>query len=358
MLIALFIPIYLRNRIATVPELLSRRFSPACGYIYSYTMLFAYVFVFMVPVLYGGSLTFALLTGLNFYIVLWTMVLLVALYTVKGGLLSVMWTDAVQCAMLVGGGLVLYFVALHEVPGGWSAMVAASPERFHLYRPPGDEIAPFAGILLGTFGLFIFYSGTNQVMVQRVLGARSRWDGIMGIIFAGFINLVRPLVTCFLGFIVYHWIHVMHRAEPLEDVDRTFPFVLGTLAPTWGFAWHRLGRLHRRRHVDRKRLGQFDGHHLRVGRLQEGDPPRRRRGPSRDDRPGSLSGLAGNCGPARAFRQPIWRHLSLLPDGHHLCRHPDHCGHTGGGALETGHGPGGRSPHCSWASASRPSSSR
>jgi SSS family solute:Na+ symporter len=233
-LIAVFIPVYLRNRIATVPELLSRRFSAACGYIYSYTMLFAYVFVFLVPVLYGGSLTFAMLTGWNFYAVLWAMVLLVALYTVKGGLASVVWTDAVQCAMLVGGGLALFFVALHAVPGGWSAMVAASPERFHLYRPPNDPIAPFAGILLGTFGLFIFYSGTNQVMIQRVLGARSRWDGIMGIIFAGFINLLRPLVTCFLGFIVYHWVHVMHRAEPLENVDLAFPFVLSTLAPGWG----------------------------------------------------------------------------------------------------------------------------
>jgi SSS family solute:Na+ symporter len=233
-LIAVFIPVYLRNRIATVPELLSRRFSPACGYIYSYTMLFAYVFVFLVPVLYGGSLTFASLTGWNFYFVLWGMVILVALYTVKGGLISVMWTDAVQCAMLVGGGLLLFFIALRAVPGGWSAMVEAHPERFHLYRPPDDEIAPFLGILLGTFGLFIFYSGTNQVMVQRVLGARSRWDGILGIIFAGFINLLRPLVTCFLGFIVYHWVFVLHRAEPLQDVDKTFPFVLSTLAPSWG----------------------------------------------------------------------------------------------------------------------------
>ena len=233
-LIAIFIPVYLRNRIATVPELLSRRFSPACGNIYSYTMLFAYVFVFMVPVLYGGSLTFAQLTGWNFYVVLWGMVLLVALYTVKGGLMSVMWTDAVQCVMLLGGGLILYFVALRQIPGGWSEMMAASPERFHLYQPPDDEIAPFAGILAGTVGLFIFYSGTNQVMIQRVLGARSRWDGIMGIIFAGFINLLRPLVTCFLGFIVYHWIHVMHRAEPIDNVDLTFPFILSTLTPNWG----------------------------------------------------------------------------------------------------------------------------
>lgn len=233
-LIAIFIPIYLRNQIATVPELLSRRFNAHCGSIYSYVMLFAYVFVFLVPVMYGGSLTFAELTHWDFKVVLWVMVLLVAVYTVKGGLLSVMWTDAVQCLMLLVGGLILFFIALNKIPGGWQAMVDAHPERFHLYRPINDPIAPFAAVLAGTLGLFVFYSATNQVMVQRVLGARSRWDGIMGIIFAGIINFFRPLVTCFLGFIVFHWIHEMHRAEPLENVDLTFPFALTTLAPSWG----------------------------------------------------------------------------------------------------------------------------
>ena len=233
-LIAIFIPIYLRNQITTVPELLSRRFSSSCGAIYTYVMLFAYVFIFLVPVLYGGSLALSTLTGWEQWMVLWGMVLLVSVYTVKGGLMSVVWTDAVQCIMLVGGGLILFFVSLNHIPGGWSAMVEANPERFHLYRPPEDELAPFLGILAGTLGLFTFYSATNQVMVQRILGARSRWDGIMGIIFAGFINLLRPLVTCFLGFIVYHWIHEMNQAAPLENVDLAFPFALQNFAPAWG----------------------------------------------------------------------------------------------------------------------------
>lgn len=233
-LIAIFIPIYLKNRVTTVPELLTRRFSPACGAVYSYVMLFAYVLIFMVPVLYGGALTFAELTGVNFTIVLWAMVLLVAAYSVKGGLLSVMWTDAVQCIMLMGGGVILYFVALQKIPGGWSAMAAAAPERFHLYHPASDPIAPFAGLIAGSLGLFIFYQATNQVMVQRVFGARSAWDAILGIIFAGFINFFRPMVTCFLGFIVYHWITVMHQAEPLAKQDLAFPLALKVFASGWG----------------------------------------------------------------------------------------------------------------------------
>ncbi len=234
LLMGIFIPVYMKSRVTTVPELLGRRYGPLCADIYSWVMLLAYVFVFMVPVLYGGSLAFSALTGWNFHLVLWGIVVLVGAYTIKGGLIAVAWTDAIQCIMLIGGGLVLFFVALAKVPGGWAAMEAANPDRFHLYRPPSDEVAPFLGLIFASMGVFLFYSAGNQVMIQRVLGARSTWDSMMGIVFAGFINLLRPLVTCFLGFIVYHTIHEMGQGEPLVNTDLAFPFALQQLAPDWG----------------------------------------------------------------------------------------------------------------------------
>ena len=233
-LILFFIPMYLKNRISTVPEFLERRYGPLCSDLYSWIMLVAYVVIFMVPVLYGGSLAFSKLTGWNFYLLLWLTVIIVGLYSIKGGLGSVMWADALQCLMLVGGGVILFFVALNKIPGGWSEMAKANPERFHLYRPPDDGIAPFLGLIFASFGVFLFYQAANQVMIQRVFGARSTWDGLMGIIFAGFINRIRPLVTCFVGFIVYHWIYEMKMAEPLENRDMAFPFALQNLAPAWG----------------------------------------------------------------------------------------------------------------------------
>lgn len=234
-----FIPMYLKSRILTVPEYYSQRFGPRCADIYSWVMLLAYVVVFLVPVLYGGTLTFADLVlgghdGPRFYWVLWLQVIIVAAYTIRGGLVSVMWTNLLQTLLLIGGGLLLYFYALSKIPGGWGAMVAANPERFHLYHPPDDLIAPFPALICLTLGLGIFYQGTNQVMIQRVMGARSTWDGLMGTIFAGFINFVRPLVTCFLGFVVYHWIHEMHKAPPLKLNDAAFPFTLRELTPQWG----------------------------------------------------------------------------------------------------------------------------
>ena len=232
--IIFFAPLFLKTRITTVPEYYARRFGPLCSSIYSWIMLVAYVFVFMVTVLYSGTLALSDLSGWNFYLVLWITVAVIAGYTAKGGLASVMWTDALQCLMLLGGGITLYFLALSSIPGGWNAMAEATPDRFHLYHSPSDPIAPFPAIVLATFGLYIFYSAGNQVMVQRVLAARSTWDGLMGVIFAGFINFLRPLVTCFLGLIVYHWINVLHKAPPLEKGDLTFSFALRTFASDWG----------------------------------------------------------------------------------------------------------------------------
>ena len=229
-----FIPLYLRNKIMTVPELLNRRFGPACGVIYSIVILIGYVFVFLPPVIYGGSITLSELTGWNQYYVMAGIVLVTASYTLVGGLSSVMWTDAIQCVMLIGGGVIFFFVALGKIPGGWESMVAAAPERFHLYQPPSDPEAPFAALVLASFGVFLFYQSSNQVMIQRILSARSKWDGMMGLVFAGFINIIRPLVTCLLGLIVYHWLDVLHRGHSLlpDNQDRAFPLALELFAPS------------------------------------------------------------------------------------------------------------------------------
>ncbi|RAJ93225.1 SSS family solute:Na+ symporter [Larkinella arboricola] len=234
LMMVFFIPLYLRNKIVTVPELLNRRFGPACGAIYSCVILVGYVFIFLPPVLYGGSLTLGELTGWPQWAVLAGILLLTASYTLLGGLSSVMWTDAIQCVMLIGGGVLLFLVALGKIPGGWEAMTLAAPDRFHLYRPASDEEAPFAGLILASFGVFLFYQSSNQVMVQRILSARSTWDGMMGLLFAGFINIIRPMVTCLLGLIVYHWLDVMRQGPSLlpDNQDQAFPYALAVFAPS------------------------------------------------------------------------------------------------------------------------------
>jgi len=233
-----FIPIYLKNKVTTVPGFLARRFGPAVGTIYAGILLFVYVFVYLVTVLYGGSLAFSQITGWNFEVLIFGTAIVVGAYSIKGGLVSVMWTDMIQCAFLTIGGIVLFWVAMSKLPGGvfgaWHAMELASPERMHLYQPPNHPEAPMLGMIFAVFGMFSFYQIGNQTMIQRVLAARSTWDGLMGLVMAGFLGFLRPMVTCFLGLVVYHWIYVMHRAEPLSDKDLAFTFALKYLAPGWG----------------------------------------------------------------------------------------------------------------------------
>jgi SSS family solute:Na+ symporter len=230
LMLVFFIPVYLRNRITTIPDFLNRRFGSFCGDFYSIAMLVAYVFIFMATILYSGTLAFSDLTGINFWVVLLITVVITGIYTVKGGLAAVVWTDLVQCVMLLAGGLILFFLALNFVPGGWAGMMQANPERFHLVKPINDPYAPFLGLIVASFGVFLFYNAANQTMIQRVLGARTRWDGMMGMIFGGFINLLRPMVTCFLGFVVFRYT-VLH-GQTLENPNLVFTFALKTFAPT------------------------------------------------------------------------------------------------------------------------------
>ena len=72
-------------------------------------------------------------------------------------------------------------------------------------------MAPFLGMIIAAFGAFTFYQVGNQAMIQRMLAARSTWDALMGLVLAQCINFFWPLVTCFLGLVVFHWIDVMHQ---------------------------------------------------------------------------------------------------------------------------------------------------
>ena len=257
----------------------------------------------------------------------------VGAYSIHGGLTSVMWADLFQCILLMVGGITLFFAALGKIPGGWSAMVAASPERMHLYQPPGHEMAPFLGMIIATFGAFTFYQVGNQAMIQRMLAARSTWDALMGLVFAQFINFLRPLVTCFLGLVVYHWIYVMQQHAPLEKPDLAFTFALGEFAPALGRARHRRGRSDRRGDGHAERPGELHLHHVLHRHLQEAHPQgghRPRNGARGADR--LLHRAAAGGGPL-AGRRTV-RHLQVLPvhaDGH---RHPLHGDDPDGHSLE------------------------
>ena len=99
LVLTVFIPVYMKNRVTTVPQFLADRFGPACGTIYSCMLLAFYVCIYTVTVLYAGSLAFSEVTGWNFYAVLLLIVVGVGAYSIHGGLTSVMWADLFQCIL-------------------------------------------------------------------------------------------------------------------------------------------------------------------------------------------------------------------------------------------------------------------
>ena len=128
MVLVFFIPIYLKNKVTTVSGFMSDRFGPAVGTTYSCILLILYICVYMVTVLYAGSLAFS---NVVFTEVTWWKTLLVLLfiavgvgaYTIHGGLTSVMWADLFQCILLMVGGITLFWIALSYIPNGWAGLV-------------------------------------------------------------------------------------------------------------------------------------------------------------------------------------------------------------------------------------------
>jgi SSS family solute:Na+ symporter len=186
-----FLPHYLKTRITTMPEFLENRFNHRVRLVFAVISLTGYIFIELAVVLYTGSLAMESLFGLP---VTWGLLLLGGIgggYTLYGGLRSVAFTDVVQVAVLLLGGLAVTTVGLVKVGGAtagysatpWSgldALIAGSPEKFHMVQSWNHPELPWIGVFFGGMWLAnIFYWGCNQFITQRTLAARNVWHGQM-----------------------------------------------------------------------------------------------------------------------------------------------------------------------------------
>ncbi len=114
-------------------------------------------------------------------------------YTIYGGLVSVAGTDFLQFVVMMLGGLVVTVIGLHKV-GGLHDLMLAAPEKFKIIYPITDKEYPWFGVWSLFISIGIWYNCTNQFIVQRCLGARSEWDGRMGVVFAGYMKILTPLI--------------------------------------------------------------------------------------------------------------------------------------------------------------------
>ena len=184
------LPSIIRSRIFTMPEYLERRYDRRARLLFALLTLFLNVVVDSAGVLYSGSLVCQLLFPAW---PLWMIVAVLAggagIYTIVGGLRSVIYTEAVQAVVLLASAA-LISVSAFQRAGGWHAvMTQVDPAALSLIRPIDDRGLPWPGLLLGVPLLGFYYWCTNQSIVQRMLSARDLNEARWGALFAGLLKL-------------------------------------------------------------------------------------------------------------------------------------------------------------------------
>ncbi len=256
-LILIFLPFYIRNKVYTVPEFLERRFGPAVRMTFSLFMIVLSVLAKVSISLWAASKVLtpvfglengADILGIHFdghMLVIWGLGLLTALYTMKGGLKAVVYTDSLQSVVLLLGGAILLWKGLDFV-GGISGLktgltIATEKSATHrdylnMIQPATDESVPWFGMFTAAILVATFYWSMDQVLVQRVFAAKTLNEGRLGAIFCGFLKLSTPFILVMPGIIALSLYHQGKLVMPVDEhgvvvADGAYPAMLAALMP-------------------------------------------------------------------------------------------------------------------------------
>jgi solute:Na+ symporter, SSS family len=222
-LLWIFVPLYVRNNIATMPEYLERRFGGRARTLYACLTIASYVLVNFALVFYTGGFALEKMWGINRLAAVWGLALVTGAYTVYGGLTAVAWTSSLQCVLLLGGGLYVFFAGMAKIHWNWTAMLGTG-QQAHLFTPADHEV-PWTALVVLMLSTNVWYYATNQYINQRCLAARDEWHAKMGVLFSAGLQLLIPLATCFPG-MIYRVIN-----PHLENPDAAYPMVVAAVVP-------------------------------------------------------------------------------------------------------------------------------
>jgi SSS family transporter len=168
----------------------------------------------------------------------WTVILLGAamiVYTVRGGVAAVIWTDVVQMFIYVAGALVIFAALLWRIPDGWQAVVTAgdAANKFQIFDFGGDPriVYGFWAGLLGGVALTLATHGTDQFLVQRLLSARSARDAQSGLILSGFIVFAQFALFLVIGVMLFVYYEQTPLPRALGRTDEILPLFVVTSLP-------------------------------------------------------------------------------------------------------------------------------
>uniref|UniRef100_A0A673WNQ9 Sodium/glucose cotransporter 1 n=1 Tax=Salmo trutta TaxID=8032 RepID=A0A673WNQ9_SALTR len=217
----LFVPIYIKAGVVTMPEYLKKRFGGQRIRIYlSVLSLFLYVFTKISADMFSGAIFINQALGLNIYLAVVLLLSITALYTVTGGLAAVIYTDTLQTIIMVVGSFILMGYAFNKL-GGYEnfqerymmAMPTLTgvniskrcytprPDSFHIFRDAVTGDLPWPGLVFGLTIQATWYWCTDQVIVQRCLSAKSLSHVKAGCILCGYLKLLPMFVMVFPGMI-------------------------------------------------------------------------------------------------------------------------------------------------------------
>jgi SSS family solute:Na+ symporter len=242
-----FIPVYLKNKIYTMPQFLAKRYNDKVSTVMAVFWLLVYVFVNLTSIIYLGALAVSSISGISFT---WCMVGLglFAIVVTLGGMKVIGYTDVIQVAILIMGGLVTTYLALtllsshfgfgNNILKGFSLIRQKAPSHFHMIfdkSNPFYKDLPGLSVLVG--GMWINnlnYWGCNQYITQRALGADLK-TARSGILFAAFLKLLVPVIVVIPGitmFVMHQqgmFIKQMADASGVIKPDQSYPTLMNLL---------------------------------------------------------------------------------------------------------------------------------
>nr|WKN39181.1 sodium/sugar symporter [Tunicatimonas sp. TK19036] len=255
-----FIPVYIKKQIYTMPQFLADRYNDTVRTVMAVFWLLVYVFVNLTSVIYLGALSIETVMGIPMMYAVVGLALFAMLYSIYGGLTAVAWTDVVQVIFLVLGGLVTTYLALEivgdgDILGGLARLREEAPKHFNMIINEGEMMIsdgqggtrdayqdlPGLSVLIG--GMWIVnlsYWGFNQYITQRALAAKDLDNAQRGVLFAGFLKLLIPLIVVIPGIAAYVIVQNEEMAGAFTQTmtdpetgfikpDRAYPTLLGLL---------------------------------------------------------------------------------------------------------------------------------
>lgn len=246
-----FVPFYSRSMVYTMPEFLERRYNSQSRTILSLISLISYVLTKVAVTVYAGGLVFQQVFGIDtlwgidfFWIAAIGLVLLTAIYTVVGGMKSVLYTSVLQTPILLLGSLIILVLGLREL-GGWDKMMEIcsavtvndyGDSMTSLIRDNRDAQFPWLGALIGSAVIGFWYWCTDQFIVQRVLSGKDEREARRGAIFGAYIKLFPVFLFLIPGMIAF----ALHQTsgdflpylpDGALNTDAAFPTLVAKLLP-------------------------------------------------------------------------------------------------------------------------------